>query len=60
MKNTCLVCQIGSYVLDDLAQPPSVKGVNCFEFHIGKKCQFVVLRVIAGLLQKPTEASELL
>lgn len=36
-KKTCLVCQIGSYLVGHLVQSLSVKGMGCFEFHLGKK-----------------------
>lgn len=59
-KKTCLMCQIGSYLLGHPVQSLSVKGMNCYEFRLEKKCQFVVLSVIAGLFQKPTAGSKLL
>lgn len=48
-----------SYLLGHLVQSPSAKGMNCFKLHLGKKCQFVVLSVLAGLCQKSTKGWKL-
>lgn len=47
-KKTCLVCQIGSYLLGHLVQSPTVKGMNCFEFHLGKYTSLLSLVLLQG------------